>query len=202
MLKIKEKTSTAVINVSAVRRVQLEQVASDIRKCKECTLCETLGKYVPGEGNSVAELVLLGEGPGQVEAEQGRPFCGRSGKLLDNMIKAMGYTRDDVYICNTVKCRPPNNRRPTPEEMKKCESFLIKQLELINPKVIVTLGATATEGILGSGPGITKRRGKWGEYEGIKVMPTFHPAACLYNPNLKHDVWADLQLVMKELGHE
>jgi len=169
-------------------------------KCTTCPLHETRTNSVFSRGDRNAEIVFIGEAPGQTENQTGEPFCGRSGKLLDNMIKAMGYERNEVYICNICKCRPPDNRKPTSEEMKRCEPFLVRQLELVKPKVIVTLGATAAEGILGPGLGITKRRGSWGEFEGIKVMPTFHPAACLYNPKLKNDVWADLQKVMKYIG--
>jgi len=183
-----------------VRNTHLESLRLDASACMACPLHEGRTNSVFSRGDNGAELVFIGEAPGYNEDQTGEPFCGRSGKLLDNMIKAIGYGRDEVYVCNICKCRPPNNRKPVPDEMKKCEPFLIKQLEFVQPKVIVTLGATATEGLLGFGPGITKRRGKWGEYNGIKVMPTFHPSYCLRNPNSKHDVWEDLQQVMKVLG--
>ena len=193
-----------VINLIALlirknENVMLQTIKEEAAKCIECPLHENRTKSVFSRGSETADLVLIGEAPGYYEDQQGEPFVGRSGKLLDNMIKAMGYERDEAYVCNINKCRPPNNRKPTSEEMKKCEHFLIKQLKYVNPKVIVTLGGTAAEGILGQGPGITKRRGQWGEYEGIKVMPTYHPAYCLRNPKTKHEVWTDLQLVMKEL---
>ncbi len=202
MLKVKEKVGDGIINLAAVRRTKLESVGAEAAMCTACDLCKERTNSVFSRGHVIADLAFIGEAPGYNEDQTGEPFCGRSGKLLDNMIKAMGYERDEVYVCNICKCRPPNNRKPTPDEMKKCEPFLVRQLEIINPKVIVTLGATATEGILGFGPGITKRRGTWGEYNGIKVMPTFHPSYCLRNPQSKHDVWADLQLVMKALGKE
>ena len=177
----------------------LSSITDRINQCNACPLSEKEWKRVPGEGNADAKIVFVGEAPGAAEQETGRPFVGRAGKLLTNMIKAMNCTREDVYIVNVCKCRPPQNRKPTSDEMKSCEPFLKEQLAVIQPKVIITLGATATEALLGVGLGITKRRGIWEEYEGVKVMPTFHPAACLYNPNLKDDVWKDLQEVIKFL---
>lgn len=175
-------------------------VEHEVETCASCNLCLTPGKHVMCRGSADAKVAFIGEAPGFHEAEQGIPFVGRSGKLLDKMIEAMGINRDDVFVANICKHRPPNNRKPTRDEMDACLPFLEKQLDIVGPKAIVTLGATATEGFLGPGPGITKRRGKWGTYKDIAVMPTFHPAACLYNPSLKDDVRKDLQEVSRFMG--
>lgn len=179
------------------KKASLDAICVKSALCNRCGLHKSRTNSVFSRGSYDSKLVFVAEGPGKNEDRLGEPFVGRSGKLLDNMIKAMGYDRDDVYICNVVKCRPPDNRKPTYVEMSACLPFLEKQLDIIQPKVIVTFGATATEALLGSGEGITKRRGKWEKYKDIAVRPTFHPAACLYNPNLKSDVWEDLQEVMK-----
>jgi DNA polymerase len=143
----------------------------------------------------------VGEGPGADEDDQGFPFVGKAGQLLDRMIAAMGFGRDEVYVCNIVKCRPPKNRKPEPDEMASCRPYLARQLELIQPKVIVALGATAVEGLLGISGGITRLRGNWRVYGGrIAVMPTFHPAYLLRTPEAKRDVWNDLKEVLKHLG--
>ena len=152
-------------------------------------------------GDPFAELVFVGEGPGADEDAQGEPFVGAAGQLLDRMIAAMGYGRNEVYIANIVKCRPPNNRKPEPEEMASCMPYLVQQLGLVRPKVIVALGGTAMQGLCGTTEGITRLRGKWKLYKGlIPIMPTFHPAYLLRNPAGKRDVWSDLQDVMKRLG--
>lgn len=143
----------------------------------------------------------MGEGPGAEEDARGEPFVGKAGQLLDKMIAAMGYRRDDVYICNIVKCRPPENRKPEPVEMSACAPFFTQQLALVRPKVIVALGATAVQGLIGTSEGITRLRGKWKLYKGMTpIMPTFHPAYLLRNPPAKREVWADLQEVMRHLG--
>lgn len=165
--------------------------------CTSCCLHENRVKSVFGRGNPNAKIVFCGEAPGLSESLQGLPFVGRAGKLLNSMIAAMGLNQDDVYILNTVKCHPPKNRKPTPEEMNACKPFLIQQLDLIKPEVIVALGASATEDLLGPGPGISKRRGNWGLYNNIKTMPTYHPAALLYNPSLKEITREDLVEVLK-----
>lgn len=182
--------------------IKSEAVDNLIKQATACTSCDLHNgrdRLVFHKGSVDSGVVMLGEAPGQTEDATGVPFCGRSGKLLDNMIIAMGLKPEEVYVANIIKCHPPNNRKPTPQEMEACLPFLKEQLDIIKPMVIITLGATSTEGILGPGLGITKRRGQWGEYEGIPVMPTFHPAACLYNPKLKEDVWVDLQKVMERL---
>lgn len=177
----------------------LDAIAKEVSACTSCTLHETRNKTVFSRGNPDSPIVFVGEAPGENEDLQGKPFVGRAGRLLDNMIIAMGIQPDDVYICNINKCRPPKNRKPSPDEMESCKPFLVRQLAAVAPKVIIALGATAVEGLLGPGLGITKRRGNWGKYEGIAVMPTFHPSYCLRNPNSKHEVWIDLQEVMKFL---
>jgi DNA polymerase len=164
-------------------------------------LHEKRQQAVFARGDPFAEVCFVGEGPGADEDLRGEPFVGAAGKLLDRMIVAMGYRREDVYICNIVKCRPPNNRKPEPFEVSACAPFLANQLALIKPRVLVALGATALLGLIGSTEGITRARGKWKLYKGTTpLMPTFHPAYLLRNPAAKRDVWEDLQGVMRHLG--
>jgi len=181
----------------------------EVRLCRKCPLCQSRTHTVFGEANPDADLVIVGEGPGQDEDLSGRPFVGRAGKLLDKMIAAMGLDREKVFICNVVKCRPPNNRTPTPEEVSSCWGYLVRQLQIIAPKCIVTLGNPSTRALLGTRTGITQMRGHWaalpdiGEgLAGIPVMPTFHPAYVLrqYTPENRGKVWSDLQQVMELLG--
>ncbi len=154
-----------------------------------------------GDGSS--GLCFVGEGPGADEDREGSPFVGKAGQLLDKMITAMGFSREEVYVMNIVKCRPPDNRKPRPEEMQACSGYLHHQIELIAPQVIVALGATALEGLLGESGGITRLRGKFRLYRGeIAVMPTFHPAYLLRNPAAKRDVWLDLRQVVQHMGRE
>jgi DNA polymerase len=180
--------------------VRLVELAEEIRTCNKCTLHAARTQTVFARGNPEAELCFIGEGPGADEDRQGFPFVGKAGQLLDRMIAAMGYQRDEVYVCNIVKCRPPENRKPEPDEMAACRPYLREQLEIVAPKVIVALGATAVEGLIGMGGGITRMRGQWKLYRTIPVMPTFHPAYLLRNPAAKREVWADLQAVLKQLG--
>jgi len=181
----------------------LDAVAEHITGCTSCPLCQERTNTVPGEGNGDApEIMFIGEGPGADEDALGRPFVGKAGQLLDKIIVAMGYERKDVFIANVVKCRPPNNRKPLPEEMEMCLPYLRGQIKLIKPKIIVGLGATAMEGLLGRKVAITRLRGTWQEYEGIRLMPTFHPSYLLREASKKKDVWQDLQLVLKDLGRE
>jgi DNA polymerase len=183
------------------RRTRLALIAEEVRGCTRCGLHEQRNQTVFARGNPFAELCFVGEGPGADEDRLGEPFVGAAGQLLDRMIAAMGYHRDEVYICNVVKCRPPNNRKPEPVEMASCMPYLTQQLALVQPKVIVALGATAMQGMMGTTEGITRMRGKWKLYKGsIPVMPTFHPAYLLRQPAAKRDVWSDLQQVMKHLG--
>ena len=172
----------------------------NVRACKCCQLCLTRTNTVFGEGNPNAELMFIGEGPGRDEDLQGRPFVGKAGKLLDKMIEAMRLHRSDVYIANVVKCRPPNNRTPLPDEAASCINYLRWQIYLIRPKAIVLLGATAAHFLLNETQGIMRLRGKWLDYQGIPVMPTFHPAFLLRQESAKKDAWSDLQQVMKRLG--
>jgi DNA polymerase len=183
------------------RRLRLAELAQEIHGCQKCVLGRTRTQTVFARGSSDAELCFIGEGPGADEDAQGFPFVGKAGQLLDRMIAAMGYGRDEVYVCNIVKCRPPENRKPAPEEMVACMPYLNEQLSLVSPRVIVALGATAVEGLLGVSGGITRMRGQWKLYRGsIPVMPTFHPAYLLRNPAAKREVWDDLKAVLKQLG--
>jgi len=178
----------------------LLQIREDLGECTRCKLHSTRHKIVFGDGNPKAQLVFVGEGPGADEDAQGLPFVGRAGKLLTQMIEAMGLQRRDVYICNVVKCRPPGNRQPEPDEVACCSPFLFRQLDSIGPKVIVCLGATAFQTLLGTNRSISHYRGQWIDFRGYKMLPTYHPAYLLRNPAAKADVWKDLQKVMAELG--
>jgi DNA polymerase len=165
-----------------------------------CKLHTSRTNIVFGEGDPHAALVFVGEGPGFEEDQQGRPFVGAAGQLLtDIIVKGMRLKREDVYICNIVKCRPPNNRNPEPDEIDTCGPFLVKQLEAIKPKVIIALGNVAVKALLKTSEGITSLRGTWKTYQGIPLMPTFHPAYLLRNPKDKTLVWKDIQQVMAEL---
>ena len=179
---------------------QLEEIATTVASCTLCPLHKTRNKTVPGQGNPKPELMFVGEGPGADEDRQGLAFVGRAGQLLTKMIQAMGLTREEVFIGNIVKCRPPGNRVPTPEEMAACMPYLHQQIALLKPKVIVSLGATAAQGLIPSIGSISAARGKWREFQGIDLMPTYHPAYLLRNPPAKRFVWEDLQEVMRRLG--
>lgn len=180
----------------------LEHLAATVRTCRGCPLCETRLNAVPGEGNPHARLMFIGEGPGADEDRQGRPFVGAAGQLLDKMILAMQFKREDVYIANIVKCRPPRNRAPMPEEAAACIGYLEHQIRMIQPEVIVLLGATAAHFLLKREEGIMRLRGRWLEYGGIPVMPTFHPAFLLRQESAKREAWEDLKQVMRRLGIE
>jgi DNA polymerase len=175
-------------------------IREELGECTRCKLGTGRTTLVFGTGNPQAELVFVGEGPGADEDLQGEPFVGKAGQLLTKMIEAMGYRREQVYIANVVKCRPPGNRNPEPDEIEPCEPFLRRQLEAVKPKVIVALGKFAAQTLLRSTVPITKLRGTWSTYQGVKLMPTFHPAYLLRSPEEKKKAWADLQLVMAELG--
>ena len=169
----------------------------------ECTRCKLAGgrtTLVFGVGDPGARLMFVGEGPGADEDVQGEPFVGKAGQLLTRMIEAMGFRREEVYIANVVKCRPPGNRDPEPDEIAACEPFLKAQIAAVRPKVVVALGRFAVQTLLRDSTPITRQRGRWREYEGVKLMPTFHPAYLLRNPPEKKKAWEDLQLVMKEFG--
>ena len=178
----------------------LEIVQENLGECTRCRLHEQRNKIVFGAGNPRAELVFVGEGPGRDEDLQGLPFVGRAGKLLTQMIEAMGLQREDVYICNVVKCRPPENRKPEDDEVATCSPFLFRQLDVIAPKAVVCLGATAAQALLKTKDSISRYRGTWFDYRNTKLMVTYHPAYLLRNPAAKGDVWKDLQKVMAHLG--
>ncbi|MGH9710088.1 MAG: uracil-DNA glycosylase, partial [Candidatus Acidiferrales bacterium] len=170
----------------------LERIREDIGvDCRRCKLCEQRNKIVFGAGSAQAELVFVGEGPGHDEDVQGLPFVGRAGKLLTQMIEAMGLRREDVYIANVVKCRPPQNRAPEPEEIATCSPFLYRQLAVIRPKAVVCLGAIAFQSLTGTKPSMSRIRGQWLEFRGIQLLATYHPAYLLRNPAAKGDVWED-----------
>jgi DNA polymerase len=182
------------------RRAALDEIARNIAACTRCGLCEKRTKTVPGQGNPCSpDIMFIGEAPGADEDVQGLAFVGAAGQLLTKMIAAMGYTRDEVFIANICKCRPPNNRPPTPEEMDACISYLQAQIAIIRPKVIVALGGTAVQGLLRQ-TGISKLRGTWTTYAGIPLMPTFHPSYLLRLPPAKKLAWADLKLVLQKLN--
>lgn len=178
----------------------LADVAARVARCTLCELCKTRTRAVPGQGAASPDIMFIGEGPGADEDIQGLAFVGRAGQLLTKIIEAMGYTRDQVFIGNIVKCRPPGNRTPMPEEMQACMPYLTEQIALLRPKVIVALGATAVRGLLEVETGITKLRGKWMTYQNTPLMPTYHPAYLLRNPAGKRDVWEDMKAVLAHLG--
>jgi len=178
----------------------LPKILADIGGCTRCKLHRGRTKLVFGDGNPKAELVFVGEGPGRDEDAQGLPFVGRAGKLLTQMIEAMGLQRKDVYICNVVKCRPPENRTPEKDEVETCSPFLLRQLDAIAPKVIVCLGSVAAQTLLQTNRGISHFRGEWLDFRGRKLLATYHPAYLLRNPGAKGEVWKDLQKVMAVLG--
>ncbi|MGO9062689.1 MAG: uracil-DNA glycosylase [Candidatus Binataceae bacterium] len=181
----------------------LEALREFIGDCTRCKLAPGRINLVFGVGNPKAELMFVGEGPGADEDERGEPFVGRAGQLLTDIIeRGMRMRRQDVYICNVVKCRPPGNRNPEPDEVAACEPFLLRQIELVRPQVIVGLGTFAVQSLLKVKTPISKLRGRWHEVRGIQMMPTFHPAYLLRNPADKRLVWADIQEVMKVLGKE
>lgn len=180
----------------------LDAIRQDLGDCKRCPLCQGRNKIVFGVGNPEARLVFVGEAPGREEDEKGEPFVGEAGRLLDQILFAMGMQRQQVYICNVEKCRPPNNRDPAPEEIVACEPFLKRQLQAIKPKVIVALGRFAAQTLLREDTAITRLRGNWRQYEGIALMPTYHPAYLLRNPGGKKEVWEDMKQVLKRLAEE
>ncbi len=181
----------------------LEALRGFIGDCRRCKLHSRRTNLVFGEGAPRAELLFVGEGPGQEEDRQGRPFVGEAGGLLTRIIeKGMGLRREDVYICNVVKCRPPGNRDPEKDEIETCLPFLRQQIRIVGPKVLCTLGAIAGRALLGEGFRISQARGKWQAFEGIPLMPTYHPAYLLRYPAAKRKVWEDVQEIMRRLGLE
>ncbi len=191
----------ATVSRGPVSEAALRVLQTEVENCTACGLHAARKQTVFARGSGSSGLCFVGEGPGADEDAQGFPFVGKAGQLLDRLVGTMGLDRDEIYVCNIVKCRPPQNRKPTPEEMTACTPFLARQLEALNPEVIVCLGATAVEGLLGLRGGITRLRGDWRLYKGrIAVMPTFHPAYLLRTPSAKKDVWADMQAVLRHLG--
>jgi DNA polymerase len=183
----------------------LKLVRDELGDCQRCRLASGRNNIVFGVGNPQAQLVFVGEAPGADEDQQGEPFVGKAGQLLTKMIEAMGYSRQDVYICNVIKCRPPGNRNPEPDEVAKCEPFLKQQLQAIRPRMIVTLGKFAAQCLLRDDTPISRLRGNFRTYEGIPLMPTFHPAYLLRDPSKKKEAWADLKEVnasLRRLGIE
>ena len=177
-----------------------EELEEKIKDCKKCKLCENRTNIVFGTGNKNASIMLIGEGPGADEDEQGKPFVGKAGQLMNKAFEGLGVNRDDLYIANIVKCRPPSNRVPEEDEAQACLDYLRNQVLLVKPKIIVLLGSTALKNILGKEYSITSARGKWIEKKGIMYMPTWHPAALLRDENKKIEFWKDLKEVFEKMN--
>jgi uracil-DNA glycosylase family 4 len=202
-LPIVQLSSPPSLFEEKVENDSLDHIREDIGpNCTRCKLHKARKNIVFGVGNPEAQLVFIGEGPGRDEDEQGEPFVGRAGKLLTQMIEAMGLRRSDVYICNVVKCRPPENRLPEKDEIATCSPYLFRQLGVIAPKVICALGSCAAQTMLQTTQGISRFRGEWFDYHGSKLIATYHPAYLLRNPPAKGEVWKDLQKIMAHLGLE
>jgi len=184
---------------SKPKDVRLSLAQNSVRVCQKCPLGRMRKNSVFGSGNINAKLMFVGEAPGHEEDLQGLPFVGEAGQLLTKIIEAMGIKREDVYICNILKCRPPQNRNPLPDEISTCIDYLYSQIEMIKPKVICGLGKFASQTLLKTETPISKLRGSWHEYRGIKFMPTYHPAYLLRNPGDKKLVWEDMKMIMKEI---
>jgi uracil-DNA glycosylase family 4 len=198
-LYIEPPTPTLLGGAGLSELATLDAIAERIRTTQCCGLCRGRTNAVPGEGNPAAQLMFIGEGPGATEDALGRPFVGQAGKLLDEIIQAIGLRREDVYITNIVKCRPPQNRKPLPDEMAACMPYLHRQIALIRPKVIVALGGTAGEALLNSRKSLGELRGKVHSYGGIPLVATYHPAALLRNPNWKKPTWDDVRIARQLL---
>lgn len=195
----KVRKSAKAAPASADKALALSVLQQSLAGCKKCRLCEQRNNIVFGVGNPHATLMFVGEAPGRDEDAKGEPFVGRAGKLLDKIIEAMNLKREEVYIGNVAKCRPPENRQPASDEMATCLPFLREQINIIQPQIIVTLGATAIQGLLATEEKISQLRGKWINWDGVWVMPTYHPAFLLRNPAMKKPVWEDMQLVMEKM---
>ena len=191
-----------MVSHQSLKEKFLKEIEEEISQCKKCELFKTKKNYVFGEGNINADIMFVGEAPGEEEDIQGRPFVGKAGKKLTEMIEAMGYKREDVFIGNIVKCRPPGNATPTPAIRKTCFPYLQKQIAIINPKVLIALGNVAAQTLLNTKETITRLRGKFGKYQGIPVMPTFHPSYVIrnYTVAVRKAVWEDLKKVLKLLN--
>jgi len=196
--KEKKEQNPTVQNLTEFDSIlTLDEFNNKINTCQLCGLSETRNKFVFGEGNPNADLMLIGEAPGAEEDKSGIPFVGRAGKLLNDILIAIGFKREDVFIANILKCRPPNNRDPLPSEREVCKPYLYKQIDLIKPKVILCLGKVAANVLLNNDESLTKMRANVYEITGIKTMVTYHPAALLRNPNWKRPTWEDVQKVKK-----
>ena len=185
---------------AAERATAMQLIRKELGECTRCPLHKGRNKLVFGDGSPTARLMFVGEGPGADEDAQGLPFVGKAGQLLNNMIAAMGLKREEVYIANVVKCRPPNNRVPEPEEGAKCSPFLFRQIDVVRPEVLVALGATAATWLLGTRQPLAGLRGRVHAMRGTRLVVTYHPAYLLRDPRQKKEAWADLQIAMKELG--
>lgn len=200
---IEAERASGVENLIRPKRPMAELLApvkKEVFSCRRCPLHKTKSNYVFSDGDPGARLMFIGEAPGEDEDIQGVPFVGRAGQLLTKMIEAMDLRRQDVYICNVIKCRPPENRPPLPEEVAACKGYLLKQIDIISPKVICCLGKHATEALLDTEVFITKIRGKEFDFNGITLIPTYHPAYLLRNPPAKKEVWKDLKKIIKILS--
>lgn len=184
-------------DISSKNYQNMIDIRLDVENCKLCPLHKTRTNVVFGTGNEKAKLVFVGEAPGADEDAQGMPFVGKAGQKLTQIIQAIGLTREEVYITNVLKCRPPGNRNPLPEEIRCCEPYLIAQLKLIKPQTICALGTFAAQTLLKTDQPISKLRGRFHTYQGIRLMPTYHPAFILRNPQYKRDVWEDVQKLVK-----
>jgi uracil-DNA glycosylase len=198
--EIRWPAAPAPVSAAPGARSTLPQIREELGECTRCKLHPTRTKIVFGVGNPSAGLVFVGEAPGADEDAQGEPFVGRAGQLLTKIIEAMGLTREEVYICNILKCRPPQNRAPEADEILACSPFLLQQLQAIGPKFICALGGPATQTLLRTKESISKLRGKFHDYHGIPLLPTFHPAYLLRNPSEKKTVWEDMKLLMRHMG--
>jgi uracil-DNA glycosylase family 4 len=202
VIKYKPKAVPAKSSNATAGASGLDDYRRAIEHCQKCALSKTRTKFVFGDGDPKAKLVFVGEAPGYDEDQQGKPFVGAAGQLLTKIIEAINFKRSEVYICNILKCRPPNNRNPLPAEIEQCEPYLIKQLEIIQPVVICALGTFAAQTLLKTSTPISKMRGQIHYYQNIKLVPTFHPAALLRNPGWKRDTWEDVKLVRKIYDQE
>ena len=180
----------------------LEEIRADLGDCQRCRLARERSNIVFGSGNPRARLVFVGEGPGFEEDRQGQPFVGPAGQLLTRIIEAIKLDREEIYICNVIKCRPPGNRNPEPDEIRTCFPFLERQIATIQPDFICALGAVAAQTLLGTDLPISRLKGRFHDYRGIRVLPTYHPAYLLRNPDKKRDVWEDMKMLMKEYPYE
>jgi len=201
-LDIRQAATVPAIVEDSEAKTLLDDLRAIAVVCEKCRLAGSRTQVVYGVGNPNADLMFIGEAPGRDEDLKGEPFVGRAGQLLTDIIKAMKLTRDDVYIANVIKCRPPENRNPEPDELEACRPYIQRQVEIIQPKVIVTLGRFALQSLTGKAYGISSARGNWLEYNGVKVMPTYHPAYLLRTPSAKKEVWADMKKVMEQLATE